>query len=402
MERKSFFDTAERYIIKKPIRLIELFAGIGAQAKALERIGVDFEHYKVCEIDKHSIKSYNAIHSTDFITSDISKLHGSDLEINNTDKYDYILTYSFPCTDLSSAGQQLGMSENSQTRSSLLWQVGRILTECRERELPQILLMENVVQVHSKENIGDFNRWLDILKNLGYKNYLNDVSALSCGIPQTRTRSFMISILGNYSYNFPELQTAPNNCLDFLDKNVDYSYYITNDFGKYLVSKLINSQKFRSLISHKSDDQCSIGCYIKNYNFCDIVNSKNTWMSNIKKDSSIKSDDVTKQRIVLKPNNICGTLTTFKKDNIVVEIYGIEKFDHSSPLKDFSVSINNKEYVVLIRYLTVEECFRLMGFDDVDSEKVISIGTSKERIYSQTGNSIVVNVLQKIFEQLIR
>ena len=87
----------ETYKITKPIRLIELFAGIGAQAKALENLGVKFEHWKICEFDKYPVCSYNAIHHTNFLPSDITKIHAEDLEIENIDKYEYIMTYSFPC-----------------------------------------------------------------------------------------------------------------------------------------------------------------------------------------------------------------------------------------------------------------------------------------------------------------
>ena len=86
----------ENFKLTKPIRLIELFAGIGSQAKALKNIGADFEHYKVVEFDKYAIKSYNAIHGTNFETMDITNIKGGDLGIMNTDKYDYVLTYSFP------------------------------------------------------------------------------------------------------------------------------------------------------------------------------------------------------------------------------------------------------------------------------------------------------------------
>lgn len=89
-----WFDT---YKITKPIRLIELFAGIGAQAKALENLGVNFEHWKICEFDKYPVCSYNAIHHTNFLPSDITKIHAEDLEIEDIDKYEYIMTYSFPC-----------------------------------------------------------------------------------------------------------------------------------------------------------------------------------------------------------------------------------------------------------------------------------------------------------------
>ncbi len=93
----GMFDGTKKFKIDKPIRLIELFAGIGAQAKALERLGVPFEHYRVCEFDKYAIKSYNAIHGTNFETSDVTKITADDLGIIDTDKYCYILTYSFPC-----------------------------------------------------------------------------------------------------------------------------------------------------------------------------------------------------------------------------------------------------------------------------------------------------------------
>ena len=192
-----------RYKITKPIRLIELFAGIGAQAKALENLHANFEHYKVCEFDKYALASYNAIHNTDFKVSDITQLHASDLEIVDTDKYEYILTYSFPCQSLSLAGKQEGMEENSNTASSLLWEVKRILSECKE--LPQILLMENVPQVHSKKNIDNFEKWQNFLTSLGYKNYWQDLNAKDYGIPQNRNRCFMISILNSEGiYSFPK------------------------------------------------------------------------------------------------------------------------------------------------------------------------------------------------------
>lgn len=111
MTQISFDSLKPAYKITKSIRLIELFAGIGAQAKALENLGVDFEHYRICEFDKYAVKSYNAIHGTDFSTSDITRNGGVDLGIVDVDKYTYIMTYSFPCQDLSICGKQKGMSK---------------------------------------------------------------------------------------------------------------------------------------------------------------------------------------------------------------------------------------------------------------------------------------------------
>lgn len=146
MDNLTIFDCLyPTYKITKPIRLIELFAGIGSQAKALKNLKVNFEHYKIVEFDKYAIDSYNAIHNTNFKPLDITKIHASDLEIVDTDKYEYIMTYSFPCQDLSLAGKGRGMAKGSGTRSGLLWEVERILKECKE--LPQVLLMENVPEV---------------------------------------------------------------------------------------------------------------------------------------------------------------------------------------------------------------------------------------------------------------
>ena len=89
----SLFDGQQRFRIEKPIRLIELFAGIGSQAKALTNLGVDFEHYRICEFDKYAVTSYNAIHGTNFQPSDITKLKGEDLGIVDTDSFTYLLTY---------------------------------------------------------------------------------------------------------------------------------------------------------------------------------------------------------------------------------------------------------------------------------------------------------------------
>lgn len=94
----SLFESEkERLKIKTPIRLIELFAGVGSQAMALRDIGADFTHHRVVEFDKYCIKSYNAIHGTDFEPMDIREVKGGDLGIEDTDKYTYIMTYSFPC-----------------------------------------------------------------------------------------------------------------------------------------------------------------------------------------------------------------------------------------------------------------------------------------------------------------
>lgn len=215
-----------KYFSNKPIRLIELFAGIGSQAKALKNIGVDFEHWRVCEFDTHAIKSYNAVHGTNFATSDITKLTASDLCISDTDKFTYLLTYSFPCQDLSNAGKGAGMEKGSGTRSGLLWEVERLLDECTE--LPQVLLMENVPQVHGKKNKEHFDKWIEFLKSKGYSNYWQDLNAKDYGIPQSRNRCFMVSILGDYTFEFPQPIPLTITLKDMLETEVDEKYYLSD------------------------------------------------------------------------------------------------------------------------------------------------------------------------------
>ena len=225
----SLFDyNKEDYKINKPIRLIELFAqaGIGSQAKALERIGANFEHYRVCEFDKYAIKSYNAIHNTNFATSDITQLTADDLGIVDTDKYCYIMTYSFPCQDLSLAGKQKGMAKGKNTRSGLLWEVERLLNECNE--LPQVLLMENVTQVHGTSNVEHFAKWIEFLESKGYSNFWKDLNAKNFGIPQNRDRCFMVSLLGDYRYEFPREIPLQLRLKDMLEDSVDEKYYLSD------------------------------------------------------------------------------------------------------------------------------------------------------------------------------
>lgn len=222
------------HIGNRKIRLIELFAGIGSQAKALENLGVNFETYRVVEWDKYAMASYNAIHHTDFETSDIQKIHASDLGIVETDKYCYIMTYSFPCQDLSLAGNQKGMTKGSGTRSGLLWEVERLLDECEE--LPQVLLMENVPQVIGQKNIKDFQSWRRKLESLGYSNYVQLLNAKDYGIPQNRNRCFMVSILGEYHYEFPKKKKLELKLKDLLEDKVDEKYYLSDEMVNFFIA----------------------------------------------------------------------------------------------------------------------------------------------------------------------
>lgn len=283
-ENISFFDKPN-FVNDKPIRLVELFAGIGAQAKALARLGIKYEKHAISEWEINAVASYRAIHhpedhndysngidradiveqlvmwgiSTDgkepmtrkqiasknekwqrtvysnFISThnlgSVTNVTGTDLGIVDTDKFTYLLTYSFPCQDLSVAGLGGGMEEDSGTRSALLWEVKRLIDECPE--LPQLLLMENVPQVHGKKNIANFHKWIQFLESKGYNNYYKDLNSKNFGIPQNRNRTFMISILGEYQYTFPEEKPLTLCLGDLLEENVDDKFYLTADYIEY-------------------------------------------------------------------------------------------------------------------------------------------------------------------------
>ena len=243
---ETLFDSD--FCIDKPIRLIELFGGIGSQAMALRDIGADFEHYRLVEFDKYACASYNSIHGTSFEPTDIRNVHGGDLGIVDKNDWCYLLTYSFPCTDLSVAGKMEGMSKadwesGKSTRSGLLWEVERILKELPKECLPDILLMENVPQVHAEKNLSDFESWQSFLRGRGYQNFYADLNARDFGIPQNRVRCFMVSILSDeyVDFEFPEKIELQTVMKDYLEESVDEKFYINSEKAEKLIQQLVDS-----------------------------------------------------------------------------------------------------------------------------------------------------------------
>lgn len=509
IEQISIFDLLyETYQIKKPIRLIEFFAGIGSQAKALERMGVDFEHWKISEWAIPSILAYKEIHSNylpnnvnhskdltkeqlvDYLLikgiskdynkpmqhQQISKLpeqkirdiynailtennlvnirqvKGKDLNIIDSKNFTYLLTYSFPCQDLSLAGKGKGMSKNSGTRSGMLWEVERILLECNEiGELPQVLLMENVPEVISQKNIKDFQKWELQLEQLGYKNYINILNAKDYGIPQNRRRCFMVSILGDYVYNFPKKKTLTLRLKDMLEDKVDEKYYLSN--------KAIQGMKSTSFVSYKLENQ------LKDLNGCAstivarfegapqciatteapiCLNSKGgrkgieglqpslqdrvysiygiSTALNTSFMPSILIPEATKKRYaaayegdgvyINRPHQKRGvvqkamiqTIKTSPDCGVVVAADQRSRGEVGNSITTDAILTKNIKKDVCetkelkIRKLTPKECYRLMGFDDEDYEAVKKV-LADTWIYHTAGDSIVVNVLEAIFKE---
>lgn len=446
MQQMTIFDTIQDKTQdwkQKKVRLIELFAGIGAQAAALERIGVDFEKYLISEWDAAATRSYNAIHVKDWtdhsaeiavdelpgILLDIgistngktpmtleqikrkgekwqratyndfkatrnigstTNRTGEDLKICERDKYLYIMTYSFPCQDLSIAGNCKGMKKGSGTRSGLLWEVERLLSETRE--LPQILLMENVTQVHNKRNASDFGDWLKYLQERGYVNFVSDINAEDHGIAQHRIRTFVVSILQGGGYHFPDPKPLETTIRDYLETSVDERYYINSERGKELIQNLIDSgegiKEFQTGIDANTEEP-------------KIVTSAAIFQSmNLKEktETYFKIRQATKRGYI---EVVRGGAVDLAFPNSKTRRGRVQRGGKVSPtITTGTPSIHIIESKNRIRRLTEREAWRLMGFTDEQFDAAANTGATSRELYHQAGNSIVVPVLMEIFKKM--
>lgn len=198
------------------LKVFEAFAGYGSQSMALEKLGIDFQVIGISEIDKYVIQAYMAVHGDTPNYGDISKINWS--EVPDFD----LFTYSFPCQDISNAGNQKGLEEGSGTRSSQLWECKKAI----EAKRPKYLLMENVKALTNKKFKPYLNKWLDFLSSLGYSNYMQVLNAKNYGVPQNRDRVFVVSIMGDEKYDFPKPFELEKRLKDVLESNVDESFYL--------------------------------------------------------------------------------------------------------------------------------------------------------------------------------
>ena len=473
---------------KEKLTVNELFSGIGSQRKALERLGIPHEVVGICEIDKYAIQSYEAIFGKTHNYGDISKVERLE--------YADLWTYSFPCTDISVAGKQMGINEN--TRSGLLYQVQRLLEVAKEEgKLPKYLLLENVKNLVGKKFKSQFDNWLFYLDQLGYDNYWQVLNAKNYGIPQNRERVFAISIRKdlNETFEFPKAETLTKKLADILEDEVDEKYYLSETVINRFVNNSLNNIPFfqfengvvkvreavkkgyseatngdsiniaylnsklrRGRVGHgvaqtldtapqqvvveKEKIVCEQRCdeglkFFKNYAIGTLRNTDACGDKRVIEFPCIgasrgrnpdnPSDRTvgapTEQRLEVNTQGTSNTITTVQKDNYVVDrilqvgnivntgswenpqrgrIYSSEGL---SPTLTASAGGGKEPKIVegiRIRKLTPLECWRLMGFDDEDLKKAQASGVSNSQLYKQAGNSIVVNVLEKIFQNLYR
>lgn len=483
MIQTTIFDVLyPKYKITKPIRLIETFSGYGSQALALKYLGVEFEHWKTCEWAIKSIQAYKDIHFTndakeismskdemiDYLYNkgissnynepmtknqisrlnekklktiienieithnlvNIQQVKGQDLEIIEKEHYEYIMTYSFPCTDLSLAGKRKGMADTT-TRSGMLWEVERILNELKElNQLPQILLMENVPQVHGSDNVEHFNKWQLALENLGYKNYFQNLIATDYGIPQTRNRCFMISILGDYSYSFPNPIPLKLKLKDLLEEKVDEKYYLSdkqikdiqswNTYEKPLDNmKKIENSNISPTLTTRSGAYAAGMILVKNATkkgYLEATNGDGINLSNRMEHQrgNVQKDKI--QTLTTSGGNDRGVVISnnLKKDlcnKLIKENKKSDKFMNGKDRLQLGKNVSDtlqtspKEAIcyndLRIRKLTPRECGRLMGVKDEDIDKLLK-NQSVSSAYHLFGDSIIVNVLMSIFKELIK
>lgn len=204
------------------IRVIELFAGIGACRKSLQRLGIPHEIVGISEIDKFAIKSYEAMYGKTRNFGDISK-------IDRLPKAD-LWMYGFPCQDISVAGRQEGIVRG-KTRSGLLYEVERLLLRAEEDgTLPDYLILENVKALASKKYRSQFIEWIGFLASIGYTTSWRVMNASDYGVPQHRERVFAVSKLKGSPFVFPDPVPLKHEFWELIEENVDRKYWLHTSF----------------------------------------------------------------------------------------------------------------------------------------------------------------------------
>lgn len=374
------------------IKLLSLFSGIGAFESALRRGGYEYNLVNYCEIDKYASKAYSQIHNVseelnlkDVTTVDTSLL--SDIDM---------ITYGFPCQDISIAGKQKGFtdSDGNRTRSGLFFEALRII----ENTKPKYAIAENVKALTSNKFAREFDTVLTSLEQARYNNYWKVLNAKDYGIPQNRERVFIVSIrkdIDNGNFAFPNKTELTLRVKDMLEDVVDQKYYLYN--SKTTINQIISKEKIkdveccdstclsatdykepRSVLQHNSRTSDNEYCISKNMSWPKYNSDQSYYIKQIRDNNIETPVAIDEQNKVVRTDGTVGTLTT----------------DGSSPKHNNRIC--DVDY--RIRKLTPRECFRLMGFTDEEFDRIS--GISNTQLYKMAGNSIVVNVLMAVFKEL--
>lgn len=407
-EQLSIYDLLNNVeALPRNIKLLSLFSGIGAFEKALYNLGISYELFRYCEIDKYASKSYSAIHSVSEAMNlwDVTKIKERDLP-NDID----LLTYGFPCQDISLAGKQKGLfnKDGSKTRSGLFFDALR----CIEAALPRVAIAENVKNLTGKKFNAQFQVVLASLEAAGYNNYWAVLNLKDFGIPQNRERVFIVSIrkdLDKGLFEFPKGFPLEKRLKHFLEDKVDEKYYLKDKALAYC----LRHEGIRTQILNRDSE--TTGCAIT------AVGNAN-WTGNFIEEPVIiqvgqiypNSGNPQAGRIY-DAEGISPTMDTCSGGNRMPKIVEPMAYDEQNRYvrKDGTVGTlttdgsspkhNNRviENSSRIRKLTPKECWRLMGFDDSDFHKA-ELVNSNTQLYKQAGNSIGVPVIEYIIKQLLK
>lgn len=387
------------------LKLIELFGGIGACSSALTKLEIEYEIVDYVEIDKYAVKSYNAIHGTNFEPQDITTWD-KDIEVD-------LIMHGSPCQDFSLAGKQAGGDEGSGTRSSLMYETIRIV----EKLKPKYVVWENVKNLLSKKHVHNFNAYLETMEELGYKSYYRVLNAKDYGIPQNRERVFTVSIRKDIDtgFAFPKKQPLKLKLKDMLEENVDKKFYLSES----RIQKIANWKAYQKPFE-KVQGKNSIVPTLTARGAGEEHSGMITYSENLEDTTNLQEECL---KIGLFDDTSSNNFAKGKRDYGYRNEYGTLKCNPK-----YSIYKNTD---LRIRKLTPKECWRLMGFDDSDFEKAKwyskeetdkILGTqypkskskkvfskdgqfermSNTQLYKQAGNSIVVNVLVAIFKELIK
>ena len=409
--------------------IVELFSGIGSQAKALKNLGYTINTLGTCEWDLHAFIAYDAIHNSAELPEDVAQMKKEDilkklsvytLSNNGKEKMEYktlktysegalrrvyaaiirsnnfvdvssltgekmpegvdILTYSFPCQDLSNVGAfhgyNKGIDKDSGSRSSLLWQVGRILKEMKdaEKELPKYLLMENVPTLLAKRHKSNFETWIGDLKELGYVSYYFQLNASDFGLPQNRPRLLMISVFVG----------------DDKAKENKVAAYFKGKTSEKIVKEFVASEYYKKI-------------EIKDLLRIDYSNIKYRREA----EECTPNDTVSRQEIWNEnPQLVLENGTINPKYDVIRTITTKQDRNPNSGNLYFDSGIEGRGK---FRYLTPRECFLFMGFTDEDFDNVIVNNPEirknsklfpRDKLIRMAGNSIPVKLLEGIFYQI--
>ena len=418
------------------MKLLSLFTGIGAFEKALKNQKIKYELVGFSDIDKYAIKSYCAIHneSEELNLGDVRDIHF----VNAEGKID-MMTWGFPCQDISVAGRLMGVTEG--TRSGLYYQGIRILNETK----PKYSIIENVKNLTSKRFKETFEMILDDLDEAGYNNYWKVLNAKNYGVPQNRERVFIVSIrkdIDDGTFRFPEPFESEKRLKDVLESEVDQKYFLSEKMIQgFIAHNEKHQEKGTGFIWKTRDVEKNASTIRANAALCP---TDNTIRVNIEEKVAVerigglfdKDGKRHQAGSIYNKEGIAPAIDSMQGGyrQPMIDVINATKKGYDTAKEGDSINMSypysNKkrgrvghgvaqtldtgcrlatlvkteqekpEYK--IRRLTPLECWRLMGFNDSDYYKAKETGISDTQLYKQAGNSIVVNVVEEILKKILK